>query len=1055
MAKPRNDIEYIEVVVSLHDYEATDATLLSLKKGDYIYVHTKDPSGWWDGTLGDKRGWFPSNYIGPAEVAQPESINATLEKVLDNTTVQIEKVELNDKKDDQQLPPFWRKKQSPSGEVYYFNTQTNQTTYNMEEVLASTPKKRASILFQDNAAVVNTEKKLPNAPLQRNSSWIPGPQSLISEGADVTWELLINNILKSISDLNYSAKNDIKSRYIQECNQIVRAIRDMLACSGTVSAESQIIKSNKSLSVYHSNIMTSLSKIVLAAKVAAGLWPPPDAVHKMRYQAGQVLLAVRHFVAVAQDLNITLQPLMNQEITEFDIRGTAMSDSELLSRLDQNSEIIMATIASLVTQITRDRVLSPALVEKVKKTVVEIGQLMSLIEDIKFQASEDPESLLAEFKLKKDTVYAACNDLVTSASTDDGFAPPNALGMMLETTTAVLESVEEVIVQTKVLIDREDMIMMSTLNNEAMAFDRNSDNQDTSLSLLQRRALSLNFLENEESILDSRKSTASVGSNQSGQWTRDNRVPSTESRFTGSTAKSYSQSPEPFQARKGSISGNSFNSRHSEDFARSPEELGSANKLAKFFGEESVKNVTARNSDTMRPWFLRKENNNDLSFNMEGAVNGGTFSALVERLTVHDQPVDPGYATAFLMTFHLFGTAEQLFDELIGRFMMEPPDGLTPDEVRIWVDKKLQPVQIRVCNAFKAWLENHWIESKDDGCLDNIYSFASGPMMQAQPTLATRLQELVSKRISSDVYGTANVTPKMKRLIRTEDVPTPLLPKNLKRFTLYDLDPTEIARQLTLMESNIFAKIQPIELMKQEWSKKENSLAVNVRQMTQMSTKITGWVVSKILSETDVKRRANCLKFFIKIADRCLSLNNYNTLMALASAFNSSTISRLKKTWDQLSARTKGTFENIKRATDHSRNYNEYRAVLKRTPLPALPFLGLFLTDLTFTDDGNTDMRNNGRLINFDKYAKTAKIIQDLSRYQTAYALAEVAEIQEHLLQSINERGTRDVQELYEISLRLEPREPENAQFGGTGTPEDMHRELEAKIEMLEKAGML
>lgn len=146
----------------------------------------------------------------------------------------------------------------------------------------------------------------------------------------------------------------------------------------------------------------------------------------------------------------------------------------------------------------------------------------------------------------------------------------------------------------------------------------------------------------------------------------------------------------------------------------------------------------------------------------------------------------------------------------------------------------------------------------------------------------------------------------------------------------------------------------------------------------------------------------------------------------------------------------------MKSATDHNRNYADYRANLKKAQLPVLPFLGLFLTDLTFTDDGNQDIRSGGKLINFDKFAKTAKIIQDVIRYQAPYPLAEVPEIQTHLLLSIDERGTKDSQSLYEISLRLEPREgQESARQSATVTPEEMHRELEAKIEMLERAGML
>jgi len=48
---------------ALYDYEAQDASALSFRKGDIIEILTQQPSGWWDGLLGDERGWFPSNYV--------------------------------------------------------------------------------------------------------------------------------------------------------------------------------------------------------------------------------------------------------------------------------------------------------------------------------------------------------------------------------------------------------------------------------------------------------------------------------------------------------------------------------------------------------------------------------------------------------------------------------------------------------------------------------------------------------------------------------------------------------------------------------------------------------------------------------------------------------------------------------------------------------------------------------------------------------------------------------------------------------------------------------
>jgi son of sevenless-like protein len=46
-----------------YDYQSTDDASLSFRRGDIIEVLTRLDTGWWDGLLGDERGWFPSNYV--------------------------------------------------------------------------------------------------------------------------------------------------------------------------------------------------------------------------------------------------------------------------------------------------------------------------------------------------------------------------------------------------------------------------------------------------------------------------------------------------------------------------------------------------------------------------------------------------------------------------------------------------------------------------------------------------------------------------------------------------------------------------------------------------------------------------------------------------------------------------------------------------------------------------------------------------------------------------------------------------------------------------------
>jgi son of sevenless-like protein len=48
---------------ALFDYQTDNDSSLSFRKDDIIEVLTRLESGWWDGLLGQERGWFPSNYV--------------------------------------------------------------------------------------------------------------------------------------------------------------------------------------------------------------------------------------------------------------------------------------------------------------------------------------------------------------------------------------------------------------------------------------------------------------------------------------------------------------------------------------------------------------------------------------------------------------------------------------------------------------------------------------------------------------------------------------------------------------------------------------------------------------------------------------------------------------------------------------------------------------------------------------------------------------------------------------------------------------------------------
>lgn len=54
-----------EYVLAMHDFapQQGSTTCLSFRAGQVIHVLNRDSSGWWDGELDGRRGWFPSNYV--------------------------------------------------------------------------------------------------------------------------------------------------------------------------------------------------------------------------------------------------------------------------------------------------------------------------------------------------------------------------------------------------------------------------------------------------------------------------------------------------------------------------------------------------------------------------------------------------------------------------------------------------------------------------------------------------------------------------------------------------------------------------------------------------------------------------------------------------------------------------------------------------------------------------------------------------------------------------------------------------------------------------------
>ncbi|EAW10120.1 guanine nucleotide exchange factor [Aspergillus clavatus NRRL 1] len=447
----------------------------------------------------------------------------------------------------------------------------------------------------------------------------------------------------------------------------------------------------------------------------------------------------------------------------------------------------------------------------------------------------------------------------------------------------------------------------------------------------------------------------------------------------------------------------------------------------------------AEEADETEVNILEKTYAHELIFK-DGQIMGGSLRALIEKLTANGSTPDAMFVSAFYLTFRLFATPLEFAESLVERFDYI---GDTPYAAG--------PVRLRVYNVFKGWLESHWRHDCDTSALEFIVTFAKTALMQSLPSAGKRLLELTDKvsalqgpvvpRLVSSMGKTNTATAQYVH--PDTPLPPPILGKKevnlLKQWkngdgalSILDFDPMELARQLTIKESRIFCTILPEELLATEWMKKTASLAVNVRAMSTLSTDLAHLVADSILQLEEPKKRAAIIKHWVKIANKCLELNNYDSLMAIICSLNSSMISRLRRTWEVVSHKTKTTLEMLRGIVDVSRNYAVLRQRLQGHVPPCLPFVGTYLTDLTFVDHGNQALRSlpidDGEMavINFDKHMKTAKIISELQRFQIPYRLTEVPELQtwmQNELVRVRSNGEKSLQTFYRRSLVLEPRE--------------------------------
>lgn len=696
------------------------------------------------------------------------------------------------------------------------------------------------------------------------------PRSFFDDGinAPLTWNQLVENIRKSIESYRQAINNADRSEYVRKAEDISDHLRMLLAAaSGTTdnhSGNPSIISTNKALYPHFRDMMSRFSKLVLSSHIASADWPAPDAYTKCLQEAEGVLHGVYSYVEVAHSQRgeeiprlvpgfvvgsvnggswqnngvgvkdpMLASSFMDQDEYDPYVEPVVKLDSTLLERMDELKRMIVANIRRLEEHLAvREKLITPfrhkqvggAVCQAAGKVVECFRPWMSTVESINLapldSAFQNPQ--LMDFTTQKQKLYDLIMQLIlacqaVAAPLGDEWA--ESRGDPLEER---LNEVRTIARQLETCTSQAGFNLQLLLDNMPQESDTLQELRDAQISRGHRTT-------DPGAPYDAYSNTS--------KQTRPNLA-------NMNFPVSYTDGIDPAQ----------------DNYRKQ----GNDSKVKKFFGEVPRDLVD-------EPSYLRLDYEGEISYDTKTdppQLRGGTLVALVEQLTRHDR-LDAHFNNTFLLTYRSFTTASELFEMLVKRFSIQPPRGIGQDHYNNWVDKKQKPIRFRIVNILKSWFDNYWMENADEATnelLRRVYSFAKDSVATSGTPGSAPLMASVERRMRGQDSNAKGLVP-----TQSNSIPTPIMPKNMKKLKFLDIDPTEFARQLTIIESRLYGKIKPTECLNKTWQRKlgpdDPEPAANVKALILHSNQLTAWVAEMILNQSDVKKRVVVIKHFVTVAD--------------------------------------------------------------------------------------------------------------------------------------------------------------------------------------------
>ncbi|XP_069465397.1 rap guanine nucleotide exchange factor 1 [Ambystoma mexicanum] len=374
-------------------------------------------------------------------------------------------------------------------------------------------------------------------------------------------------------------------------------------------------------------------------------------------------------------------------------------------------------------------------------------------------------------------------------------------------------------------------------------------------------------------------------------------------------------------------------------------------------------------------------------------VRGGSGDILLVHATETDRKDLVLYCEAFLTTYRTFISPGELIQKLQYRYEKFCP---FPDTFKKRVSKNTFFVLVRVVDELCL------VELTDD-ILKLLMDLVFRLVCNGELSLARVLRKNILDKMEN------------KRMLRyANSASRPLAARGVaaRPGTLHDFHSHEVAEQLTLLDAELFYKIEIPEVLL--WAKEQNEeKSPNLTQFTEHFNNMSYWVRSIIMLQEKAQDRERLLLKFIKVMKHLRKLNNFNSYLAILSALDSAPIRRLE--WQKQTSEGLAEYCTL---IDSSSSFRAYRAALSEVDPPCIPYLGLILQDLTFVHLGNPD-HIDGK-VNFSKRWQQFNILDSMRCFQQRHYDIKR---NEEIISFFNDFSDHLAEEaLWELSLKIKPR---------------------------------